>query len=66
MTIEKITILESFITVGSFDCDRTKAASILKWVIIAREGSSKLGVLSSLPPLFFVDILQTTSGSFDT
>ncbi len=28
------------------------------------EGSSRLGVLSSLPPLSFVDMLRATSGDF--
>jgi hypothetical protein len=30
------------------------------------EGSSRLGVLSSLPPLSFVDMLHATSGGFGT
>ncbi len=30
------------------------------------EGSSRLGVLSSLPPLSIVDMLHTTSGGFGT
>jgi hypothetical protein len=38
----------------------------LRRVIIAREGSSWLGVLSNLLPLSFVDILQAIGGGFDT
>jgi hypothetical protein len=30
-----------------------------------REGSSWLGVLLSLPPLFLIDMLHATNGGFD-
>jgi hypothetical protein len=66
MTGKRSTILESFVIVGSFDCNHTQVTSILRQIIIAREGFSRLGVLSSLLPLSFVDILQTTSGGLDT
>jgi hypothetical protein len=42
---------------------KMQATFILRWAITAREGSSRLGVLSSSPSLFLVDMLQ---GSFST
>jgi hypothetical protein len=41
---------------------RVKIASISRWVIIAREGFSRLGVLSSLPPLSLVNMLHMIGG----
>jgi hypothetical protein len=38
--------------------------SISKQAIIAREGSTRLGVLSGLPPVSLVDILQAIGGGF--
>jgi hypothetical protein len=40
--------------------------SILGQVVIAGEGSSRLRVLLSLPPLSLVDMLQATYGGFST
>jgi hypothetical protein len=37
---------------------RGKAASISRRAVTAREGSSRLGVLSGLPPLFLLDMLH--------
>jgi hypothetical protein len=35
-------------------------------IIIAREGSSRLGVLLGLPTLFLIDMLHVISEGFDT
>jgi hypothetical protein len=45
---------------------RVQAAAILRWTVIAGEGSFRLGLLSGLPPLSLVDMLHATGGSFDT
>jgi hypothetical protein len=45
---------------------KTQATSISSWAIIAREASSRLGVLLGLPPLSLVDMIQATSGGFGT
>jgi len=37
---------------------RAKAASIWRRAVTAREGSSRLGVLSGLPPLSLLDMLH--------
>jgi hypothetical protein len=37
---------------------RVKAASISRRAVTAREGSSRLGALSGLPPLSFLDVLH--------
>jgi hypothetical protein len=50
----------------SMALQKTQAASILRRAIITREGSSRLGILSSLPSLFLVDMLHATNGSFST
>jgi hypothetical protein len=44
----------------------TYVASILKRVVIVREGSFKPRVLSSFHPLFLVDMFHTIGTSFDT
>jgi hypothetical protein len=44
---------------------RKKIASISKWVITTREGSSRLRVLSSLPPHSLVDLFHSTSEGFN-
>jgi hypothetical protein len=43
-----------------------KFKHISRRAVIAGEGSSRLGVLSDLPPLSFVDMLHATAGSFST
>ncbi len=45
---------------------KMQATFILRWAITTREGSSRLGVLSSSPSLFLVDMLHATGGSFST
>jgi hypothetical protein len=37
---------------------RAKAASISRQVVTAEEGSSRLGILSGLPPLSLLDMLH--------
>jgi hypothetical protein len=37
----------------------------LKWVVIVREGSSRLGVLLGLSPFFLINLLQAIGGGFD-
>jgi len=43
-----------------------QATSISRQVVIARKGSSRLGVLSGLPPLSLVDMLHAIVGGFNT
>jgi hypothetical protein len=43
---------------------KTHVASISKHVVTVREGFSRLGALSNLPPLSLVDLLHATSGGF--
>jgi hypothetical protein len=43
---------------------RAQATYISNRVVIVREGSSRLGVLTSLPPLFWINMLHGTSGGF--
>jgi hypothetical protein len=45
---------------------RAHAASILRWDVIVREGSSKHGASLGLTPLSFVDMLHAIGGGFDT
>ncbi len=45
---------------------KAQAAYISKRVVIVGEGYSRLGVLTSLPPLFLVNMLHATSGGFYT
>jgi hypothetical protein len=49
----------------SMALQRKKIASISKWVITTREGSSRLRVLSSLPPHSLVDLFHSTSEGFN-
>jgi hypothetical protein len=42
----------------------TESDSISKWVVIAKGGFSKFGVLLGLPPLSFIDMLHVTNGGF--
>jgi hypothetical protein len=50
----------------SMALQKTQATSISSGAITAREASSRLGVLFSLPPLSLVDMIQATSGGFGT
>jgi hypothetical protein len=43
-----------------------KFKPISRRAVTAGEGSSRLGVLSDLPPLSLVDMLHATAGSFST
>jgi hypothetical protein len=47
---------------------RTNETASRRWAVTAgeREGSSRLEVLSSLPPLSLVDMLHVTGGGFGT
>jgi hypothetical protein len=45
---------------------RAQVASILRWVLIAGKGCSKLGVLSGLPTLSLVNMFHVTNGGFGT
>jgi hypothetical protein len=45
---------------------KTQATSIVRRIVIAGEGFSKLGVLLSLPPFFLVHMVHATNGGFDT
>ncbi len=45
---------------------RVQATYLSKWVVIAGEGSSRLGVLLGLPPFFLINMLHATSGGFST
>jgi len=44
---------------------KMQVASILKWLVIVRESSSRLEILSGLPPLFLIDMFHAIGGSFD-
>jgi len=50
----------------SMALQRAQATYISNRVVIVREGSSRLGVLTSLPPLFWINMLHGTSGGFST
>jgi hypothetical protein len=45
---------------------KTQPTSISSRSIIAREASSRFGVLLGLPPLSLVDMIQATNGGFGT
>jgi hypothetical protein len=45
---------------------RAQAPSILRQIVIVREGSSKLGVLLDLSPLSLVDLFHVIGGRFNS
>jgi hypothetical protein len=50
----------------SMALQRVQADSISRWAVTAREGSFRLGFLSSLPPVSLVDMLYATGGGFSS
>jgi hypothetical protein len=62
-----LTVLHSFYRHRvSVALQRVQATYLSKWVVIAGEGSSRLGVLLGLPPFFLINMLHATSGGFST